>query len=118
MQQVPTCAGAFQLVKGTVVIYVGSTVNLRKRFLSLMRSPCNPVVAYLGWDSFRFTATRTVRHAQIIEFEWYRKNMPAGNLRRPPVKLPLRSPQFRSKPVEQKLEVKHSDDSRFILDED
>lgn len=84
LSQVPESAGAYQLIRLGVVIYVGSTANLRERFLYWTRKPKNPIVRALDWDRFRFVRTGTVLAAEHLEESWYRIHRPTGNLMSPP----------------------------------
>lgn len=81
--RVPDKPGAYQLVRLGVIVYVGSTSSLRRRYRSWCREPSNPVVAAVGWDRFRYLTTRDVSHARHLEMAWYRVHRPVGNLIRP-----------------------------------
>ena len=81
--RVPDKPGAYQLVRLGVIVYVGSTSSLRRRYRSWCRESSNPVVAAVGWDRFRYLTTRDVAHARHLEMAWYRVHRPVGNLIRP-----------------------------------
>lgn len=80
---VPSGPGAYQLIRHGVVIYVGSSKCLRRRYREWCRASWNPVVEAIGWDRFRWVECRSMHEARSLEHRWFRILRPVGNFVEP-----------------------------------
>lgn len=76
--QIPSTPGAYLLIRDNVIIYVGHTDNLARRYQE-WHDPDNVCVKRSGWDSFRYFPTTSILAAQGLEREYYRRYNPVCN---------------------------------------
>lgn len=86
MSNVPESPGVYRLLKAGVVIYVGSAIDLLRRFNDWRNNPDNDCVKRQGWDKFVWQPTSTLDEARRLELEWYNHFGPVCNLVAPPGK--------------------------------
>ena len=80
MSNVPNCPGVYRLIKSNVVIYVGSAVDLLRRFNDWCNDPENVCVKRQGFDVFSWQSTSSLEEARRLELEWYNTFRPICNL--------------------------------------
>lgn len=82
--QVPESPGAYKLANNDIVIYVGSTSNLRDRYNFWRNSPNNPCIIETGWTNLIWKSTKTVKEAKELERQSYYQFNPKCNEIIPP----------------------------------